>query len=250
VSAIGPKAAWIDQQEIETRWIVAADGQNSRIRQRAGLSRGLQRSFRIGLRRHFRVECWTDFVEVYWGDSGQAYVTPVSPDEICVAVISRNRHVDFDELIQECPQLARRLRHAQPVDSVRGSVTATLDLRSVIASNVALIGEASGCIDAVTGEGMTLAFRQAVQLGKAIASGDLHAYAAAHRKIGRLPKLLGRAMLLMDRSATFRRRALKALSSEPGVFDRLLAVHLGEESPFQFGISGIAALGWQLLIAN
>jgi len=120
----------------------------------------------------------------------------------------------------------------------------------VIAGNVALIGEASGCIDAVTGEGMTLAFRQAVELGQAVASGDLRSYAAAHRKIGRLPKMLGKAMLMMDSNAAFRRRAMKALANEPGIFSRLLALHLGEESAFRFGISGAAALGWQLLIAG
>ena len=250
VSAIAETTACINGQAIQARWIVGADGQNSRVRQWAGLSRGMRRSVRIGLRRHFRVERWTDFVEVHWADGGQAYVTPVGHDEICVAVISRERHVDFGDVIEQCPQLARKLRHAEPLDSVRGSATATLNLRSVVAGNVALIGEASGCVDAVTGEGMTLAFRQAVELGNAVAAGDLGFYAAAHRKIGRVPRLLGSAMLLMDRNAGFRGRALKALSNEPRVFERMLALHLGEKLSFQLGISGAAALGWQLLLAN
>jgi flavin-dependent dehydrogenase len=250
VNGIGPGTAFIDQEAIETKWIVGADGQNSRIREWAWLSDCSPKSFRIGLRRHFRVQRWTDLVEVHWGDTGQAYVTPVAHDEICVAVISRNRHVNFDAVIAECPHLARNLRNAAPLDELRGSATATFNLRSVIGKSVALIGEASGSVDAVTGEGMTLAFRQAVQLGKAIASNDLSVYAAAHREIGRLPNLLGRAMLLMDRSARFRSRAVNALHRNPAIFERLLAVHLGEVSPFKFGISGLATLGWGLLTAQ
>ena len=250
VNGIGPRAVFMNQEAIKTKWIVGADGQNSRIREWAGLSRRSRRSLRIGLRRHFRVERWTDLVEVHWGDSGQAYVTPVADDEICVAVISRNRHVDFDAIIAECPQLARNLGNAAPLDEIRGSATATLNLRSVIANGIALIGEASGSVDAVTGEGMTLAFCQAVQLSKAIASNNLSAYAAAHREIGRLPNLLGRAMLLMDRSAGFRRRALTSLCRNPAIFERLLAIHLGEVSPFEFGITGLATLGWGLLTAG
>lgn len=248
VSGMAPGEAFIDHEIIGARWIVGADGQSSRVREWSGLSRGSRKSFRVGLRRHFRVERWTDFVEVHWGKSGQAYVTPVAEDELCVAVISRNRRVDFDAVIDECPHLARNLSKATPLDKVRGSATATCSLRSVIAEGVALIGEASGSVDAITGEGMALAFRQAVQLGEAVAWNDLRGYAAAHRQIGRLPNLLGRAMLLMDRSATFRARALTALCGNQKMFQHLLAIHLGEASPFDVG--AFANLGWQFLTAR
>ena len=250
VDGIAPGAAFINREAIETKWIVGADGQNSRIREWSGLSRSSRKSFRIGMRRHFRVERWTDLVEVHWGTSGQAYVTPVSSDEICVAAISRNRRIEFDALLCECPQLERNLRNAMPLDDTRASATATLSLRSVVTKDVALIGEASGSVDAVTGEGMTLAFRQAVKLGEAIAAKDLRKYAAVHRQIGRLPNLLGSAMLFMDRSPGFRARALNALSKNPAIFERLLAVHLGDMSPFDFGVFGLANLGWRLLTAG
>ena len=250
VDGIARGAAFMNRQAIETKWIVGADGQNSRIREWSGLSRSSRKSFRIGLRRHFQVERWTDLVEVHWGHSGQAYVTPVAEDEVCVAVISRNRAIDFDTLIWECPQLARNLREAMPLDELRGSATATLHLKSVVTKDVALIGEASGSVDAVTGEGMTLAFRQAVKLSEAILSNDLRNYAAAHRQLGRLPNLLGNAMLFMDRSAGFRSRALNTLSKNPAIFERLLAIHLGEISRLEFGVFGLANLGWRLLASR
>lgn len=239
-----------DHEVITTKWIVGADGQNSRVRDWAGLSPKSRTTLRVGFRRHFRVEPWTNFVEVYWGTSGQVYVTPVTDGEICVATISRDRHLSFDNLIRQCPNLANNLHGAVALDDIRGSATTTLRLRSVVGKNVALIGEASGSVDAITGEGMTLAFRQAVELAAAVASNDLQMYAAAHRRIGRLPNLLGSAMLMMDRNATLRNRVLKALNCKPAVFERLLAVHLGEASPFDFGVSELATLGWQLLTAR
>jgi flavin-dependent dehydrogenase len=248
VSGIRPGEALIDGQVHAARWIIGADGQNSRVREWSGLARGMPKTFRIGLRRHFRVPRWTDLVEVHWGRNGQTYVTPVADDEVCVAVITRHHRPRFEDVVAECPVLAGRLRFAAPLDDVRGSSTATCSLRSVITDNVALIGEASGSVDAITGEGMALAFRQAGELSDAIASNDPRRYATAHRRIGRLPNLLGSAMLLMDRNARFRYRALKALSANPAMFARLLAVHLGEASPFDISI--FANLGWELLTAR
>jgi flavin-dependent dehydrogenase len=250
VCGVAPGAIFFKNSTVDAKWIVGADGHHSRIREWAGLSSGLRTSLRVGLRRHFRVERWTDLVEVHWGQSGQVYVTPVADDELCVAAISRNTRVNFDAMIGECPHLARSLCDATPLDEVRGSVTATSRLPSIVTGTVALVGEASGSVDAVTGEGMALAFRQAVELGGALASGNLQGYSAAHRRIGRLPNLLGGAMLLMDRSAALRNRALKVLCGNPALFRRLLAIHLGEVSPLDFGVMGAASLGWQLLTAR
>jgi flavin-dependent dehydrogenase len=249
VTGIAPNEVFTDTEVLKTRWIVGADGQNSRVREWAGLSTDKRAFSRIGFRRHFRLERWTDFVEVHWGNNGQAYVTPVAKDEICVATVSRDRRAGFDQVIRECPGLANNLIGAEALDNIRGSATATLRLRSVISDRVALIGEASGSVDAVTGEGMTLGFRQAVELGRAIASNNPQGYAAAHQRIGRLPNLLGGAMLLMDRRAMVRNRALKALRRSPATFEHLLAVHLGE-SPFGFPLSKLANLGWHLLTAR
>ena len=111
---------------------------------------------------------------------------------------------------------------------------------------MALVGEASGSVDAITGEGMALAFRQALALAPALAAGDLSSYAAAHSKINSLPEFMSRSMLLMDRSRWLRRRSLRALSRQPGPFARMLAVHVGEMRLKDFGAGGLLNLGWQL----
>ena len=112
-----------------------------------------------------------------------------------------------------------------------------------------LIGEASGSVDAITGEGMALAFRQALALAPALAAGDLSGYATAHSRINSLPEFMSRSMLLMDRSRWLRRRSLRALSRQPDLFARMLAVHVGEMPLKDFGASGLLNLGWHLLRA-
>ena len=130
-----------------------------------------------------------------------------------------------------------------------GALSISRQLKHVCRGNVALIGEASGSVDAITGEGMALAFRQALALAPALVAGDLSSYATAHSKINSLPEFMSRSMLLMDRSRWLRQRSLQALSRQPSLFARMLAVHVGEMRLKDFGASGLLNLGWQLLRA-
>jgi menaquinone-9 beta-reductase len=249
VSAIRNDGVLVNGKKISCRWIVGADGQNSHVRDWARLSAGSGRTQRIGLRQHFQVRPWSDYVEIYWGSHGQAYVTPVGRNEICVALLSRPKFNSFHDGLTEFPELANRLQGAANTARVRGALSISRTLKQVCRGNVALIGEASGSVDAITGEGMALAFRQALALGPALAAGDLSSYAAAHSKINSLPEFMSRSMLLMDRSRWLRNRSLRALSRQPRLFARMLAVHVGELRPRDFGASGLLNLGWQLLVA-
>jgi flavin-dependent dehydrogenase len=239
----------INGEKLRSRWIIGADGQNSAIRAWAGLDANRTSSLRFGFRRHFRVAPWTDHVEVHWGERCQVYITPVSTEEICVAMITRHRHVRYDPDFAGFPEVASRLAGAEPSTSLKGAVTVTRRFKSVTRGNVALIGEASGSVDAITGEGMSLAFQQALALGEALAVGDLALYQPAHRRIGRLPEGMAHLILQMDRWPWARRRVLRALASDPELFPKLLALHVGALRPRQLGVSGTAALAWQMLTA-
>lgn len=249
VSAIRNDGVLVNGRKISCRWIIGADGQNSHVRDWAGLSAGSGRTQRIGLRQHFRIVPWSEYVEIYWGNHGQAYVTPVGQDEVCVALISRPKFNSFREGLSEFPELASRLQGAASTTGVRGALSISRTLKQVCRGNVALIGEASGSVDAITGEGMALAFRQALALGPALAAGDLSSYADAHTRINSLPEFMSRSMLLMDRSRWLRSRSLRALSRRPGLFARILAVHVGDLRPRDFGAGGLLNLGWQMLVA-
>jgi flavin-dependent dehydrogenase len=163
-------------------------------------------------------------------------------------LISRDRLLRVSALDQEFPELARRLRGADEIGKERGGVTMTRRLKKVHRGPVVLVGDASGSVDAITGEGLGLGFRQALALASAMESGDLSRYELAHRKLAARPARMARLMLLLDNNSTLRRRAINAFSSHPGLFHRLLNAHSGGASPVQIASAG-AALGWRLVRA-
>jgi len=217
----------LDGQKIGCRWIIGADGERSRVRHWAGLDATRSESLRYGFRRHYRVKAWTDFMEVYWSDGYQLYVSPVARDEVCVALLTCDPHLRLNDAIPRCRALARKIEGAPVINTDRGAVTATRRLGRVVRGNVALIGDASGSVDAITGEGMGLAFRQALALGDALAADNLNQYQAAHRRLARRPRFMAQLMLTLDRFPRLRPRVLQALAFQPKIFERLLAVHVG-----------------------
>jgi menaquinone-9 beta-reductase len=246
VSGLSKGCAILGGKVVEAKWIIGADGIHSRIRLWAGLSAKGQREIRYAQRRHFQVKPWTDCMEIHWGKRAQVYVTPLSNDAICVALISRDPRMRLQDAWKEFPKVAGHLRHAHASSGERGAVTATRKLDQVYKGNIALIGDASGTVDAVTGEGLCLSFQQALALAGALSSGRLENYQRAHRQFARRPNTMSRLLLFLDRYASVRKRVLQSLAAEPELFARLLAAHLGESSP-KFLAATSLRLGWQLL---
>src|SRR5205823_12331675 len=129
----------------------------------------------------YRMEPWTDCVELYWGAGCQIYSTPVSSNEVCAVVISRDRYRRFGQALHMFPELMQRLNGGTAVSAERGVVTASCSLKSVALGRVALIGDASGSVDAITGEGLCVSFQQAMALANALETGNLATYRAEHR---------------------------------------------------------------------
>jgi flavin-dependent dehydrogenase len=235
--------------------LIGADGQSSRVRRWAGLEKGSIVSQRFGFRQHFQVEPWSPFVEVHWSRSGQAYVTPVGPNEVCVATVARDPTCRLARVLEEMPQLREKLRarglppqEQAATDRERGAVTTTRRLANVVLGRIALVGDAAGSADAITGEGMGMAFRQALLLAECAAAGDLARYNSQHPHTLRLPQAMARIMLMMDRSPAFRDRAIRMLAAQPEMFARMLGVHLGEESIAHFMATRGVEVLWRLAI--
>jgi flavin-dependent dehydrogenase len=231
---------------VRARWIVGADGIGSRVRSWAGLDTTTQRDCRYAVRWHYRMRPWSDVLEVHWGERAQAYVTPVGADEVCVATLSKHRGMNKAALADEFPELARRLVGAELTGRERGAVTMMQSFRHVQRGNIALVGDASGSVDAITGEGLSLGFRQAMALADALKRGDLSGYEAAHRRMARRPALMGKLMLVLDGRAWLRERAIRAMARDARVFERLLEVHVGTKSRAHLAVTG-AMLGWRLV---
>jgi flavin-dependent dehydrogenase len=117
----------------------------------------------------------------------------------------------------------------------------------VTRGRIALVGDASGLVDAVAGDGLALSFCQANSLATALASGDLSTYDVVYCQIGRMPRLMARLLLLMDGKDGLRRRALCTLAAYPLIFSRLLAVHAGVLRPSELTL-GVIELALQMLV--
>jgi flavin-dependent dehydrogenase len=173
---------------------------------------------------------WTDFVEVHWGPRCQVYVTPVSQDEIGVALLSRDSQLRLDGALADFPQLRRRLEGAVASSTERGAVTVSRRLRRVFRGRTVLVGDASGSVDAITGEGLSLSFHQAVALSDALCSGELASYQAEHTRLARRPAFVASMLLAWDRFPRLRRGVLRMLALEPPIFAKLLASYAPEVS--------------------
>lgn len=234
---------------MRSRWIIGADGGGSRVRRWLGLNIRERYSHRMASRRHYRMRPWTEYMEIYWGPRAQAYVTPISREEVCIVVLGETAEdTDFERALDTLPQLRERLAGGELCSRERGAITAMHSLARVCRGNVALVGDASGGVDAITGEGLRIAFLQAFALAEAMESGDLRMYERAHRRLARRPIRMGELMLLLGRNAGIRSRAIQMLKRNPELFARLLAIHVGQARPGDVVLAGVQ-LGWHFLAA-
>jgi flavin-dependent dehydrogenase len=248
-------------RELRGRWLVGADGLLSPVRRWAGLESpevppaaqrfGVRRHFRIAARSEKGTDGGTDLVEVHWSDGCEAYVTPVGRETVGVAMLWRADLPDvggLDDLLPRFPRLAERLAGASAASRDRGCGPLAQRVRAPARGRVALVGDASGYLDAITGEGLSLAFHQAEALVEAIArcertgTVDLTSYARAHRRIRRLPEALIRFLLFVERRPALRRRVIRALAAEPALFDRILGIHARTLRPRDLGLGGALRL--------
>jgi 2-polyprenyl-6-methoxyphenol hydroxylase-like FAD-dependent oxidoreductase len=233
---------------LQTDWIIGADGGQSRVRRWAGLESFNKRDSRLAWRAHFAVAPWSEYVEIHWAEKAQAYVTPVSAKEVCVVMVCRNANRDIRIALHEFPELASRLSCERLSRPARGTITTMHRLKRVCRGNVALIGDASGSVDAITGEGLSLSFHQAMALAEAMEKNCLDLYEKAHRQFARRPTFMARLLLFLDGRARVRRRALTVFRNNPEIFARLVSIHVGETSLAHFAATG-ALLGWRFLAA-
>lgn len=191
---------YVDAAGYRARYLIGADGLHSSIRRSCGLAPAPPRRSRFGLRRHYRIEPWVDMVEVHWTAAAEAYMTPVADDLVGVAILGPaarggGAHEDFDRRLAAFPALAERLARAEPAGSVRGAGPLRQNVRRRVSSNVLLVGDASGYIDALTGEGVSVALAQAAALVDCL-SGDRAAdYEREWRRVSRKSGLLTNGLL-------------------------------------------------------
>ena len=220
----------VGERTIRPRWIVGADGGQSAVRTAAGLQQGHVRSRRFALRRHFELADGaerSEYVEVYWARGAQAYVTPVGGNRVGVAVLAKEKLPSMASALERFPELRDRLAGAATCSAARGAVTLHQSLARTVQGPLALVGDAGGSVDAITGDGLSLAFLSSLALAAALKEGRLDPYEHAHRKLFHFPRMMSRTLLGMGSHPAVTTAAVGLLGHVPYLFSSLLRLHTG-----------------------
>ncbi|MBO1767717.1 FAD-dependent monooxygenase [Allobranchiibius sp. GilTou38] len=208
--------------------LIAADGLHSGIRRSLGLDRQARGPVRFGLRTHFEMAPWSSFVEVHWSPRCEAYITPVADGVVGVAVLTSERGPYADHLAQ-FPQIAERVATVTH-DKISGAGPLRQRSTARVAGRVLLVGDASGYIDALTGEGIALGMAHAKAAVEAVAAGRSQDYERTWRIASWRYQALTAGLLRATRVGVVRRTIVPAARRAPWLFDAAVNALAGSPS--------------------
>ena len=221
VSSVEQGAHLVRAAGVTARYLVAADGLHSPVRRAAGVRAAARGRPRWGVRAHFAVAPWTDRVEVHWSPRGEAYVTPVGADCVGIAVLGGDR-APFASQLAAFPVLRAALP-AEPADRPRGAGPLRQDVAARVAGRVLLVGDAAGYVDALTGEGLALAFACARALVARLVADDPDGYERDYLLLSRRYRWLTRGLLTAAGVPALRQRIVPAAARMPWLFAAAVA---------------------------
>ncbi len=220
---------------VRGRVLAAADGRGSPIRSREGLEARPSGRRRFGVRRHLAISPWTSAVEVHLSDGVEAYVTPAGTGRVGVAFLFEGTAPGgWPTLLARFPALAGRLEGATAVSEDRGAGPLVRGSTLRVRDRLVLLGDAAGSVDALSGEGVSLALAGALDLAAFLpdaiaAGGSRGALLGWERAWGRRQRLSAAwtALLLgLARRPRVRRQVISLGVSWPRSIERLVALAL------------------------
>jgi flavin-dependent dehydrogenase len=220
VGEVSQDANSVRCHDFRARYLAAADGLHSPIRASLGLARPSGGSRRWGIRRHVQIRPWSDNVEVYWSADAEAYVTPVDDDCVGIAVLT-SRRGGFEQHLDAFPILKDRV-HGHPHGPDRAAGPLRQKVKRRTSGRVFLVGDAAGYVDALTGEGLGIAFSAAELLVDCIVGDRPADYDHQWRRMSRRYRLLTAAVLHASTIPPVRSRIVPAASRHPMVFSQLV----------------------------
>jgi flavin-dependent dehydrogenase len=216
IPGVAQDATSVRVGELRARYLAAADGLHSPIRRSLGLAQPCDGRRRWGIRRHVQIAPWSDYVEVHWAPGAEAYVTPVANDCVGIAILTSRRQ-GFDGHLDEFPTLKDRV-HGCTHGPDRAAGPLRQKVRRRTAGRVLLVGDAAGYVDALTGEGLGLAFGAAELLVGCVVADRPGDYERQWLQMSRRYRLLTAALLQASAYAPLRSRIVPAAATLPKVF--------------------------------
>jgi flavin-dependent dehydrogenase len=165
--------------DISARFVVGADGRNSRIARSVGAPFTEVRGSDGAAHYAYFAGDWTA-MEYFVGDNSFAGIFPTNDSQACVWVctpadtahrLRKDNSIDaaFDAMVQATsPALAEQIRSVTRASPTRGMIGFPNHLRHPVGPGWALAGDAGYHRDAITGHGISDAFRDAELLAAAL----------------------------------------------------------------------------------
>ncbi len=219
--------------ELFGRLVVAADGLHSSLRKASGLDPVPCAHRRFALRQHYQIRPWTDFVEVYVDDKGEAVVTPVSDESVGINFVWEDGVIEQPEIsvLMRCfPALRARLGIAPAISTIKGAGPMEHAVTRRNANRMVLVGDAGGFLDSISGEGLSIAFNSALMLGKHLpeilkrgaTQESMQPYEREVRRFYRGYWFITSGLLMVARHPRARRTIINLLMRHPRAFSALM----------------------------
>ncbi len=239
--------------EVRAQAVAVADGLRSSLRRQLGWTRGPKPPHRYGIVGHWHGAFPSDpWIRLTIHAGFESYRAPVGPDEHLVALLcSQDRMSSFaDGLTQQYRALVRATHPDLEQAELGPGVSAIGPFRhrakTVAQEGIFLVGDASGFVDPITGEGLASGLEQAKAFNQALAHPHPEAeYRRLHRGITRNRWRLTGLLVFLASDPGRVTRAMRGLARRPSVMAALLGINLG-----YWGFGRVTPREWVALLAG
>jgi flavin-dependent dehydrogenase len=230
------------RRELRASWTIGADGVRSRVAASLGVRKQIPWIQKIALTTRYAGVPWGDVAEAHVFERGFVGCAPLEDGAVSVGLVVDRAQFEreglprdqaFDAWLERLPAIGARLRRGRRIDPVRGTGPLAWRTSQQTFDGAALVGDACGYVDPITGEGIFFALRGGELLAESLIP-SLHArrtdrsaldmYVKARRAdIGSrnaFAMLLQRAL----RSPLALRAITSTIAARPGMADLLVSV--------------------------